>query len=124
MKSYFWTSIIYLGCILLLFIFLNIIVDPYHVFRVVEINNFNANKIFQSNKEQIFKPISVYKNQPQIILLGSSKLQMGLNPRTVEKVTGQSTYNMGIDGPTIYELLHFQKFTTVSKVYNSLELLY
>ena len=110
MKSYFWTSVIYSGCILFFFIILNIIVDPYHIFRLVEINNFNAKKIFQSNKEQIFKPVSVYKNQPQIILMGSSKIQMGLNPKTVEKVTGQSTYNMGIDGPTIYELLHFQKF--------------
>jgi len=110
MKRYFWDSTIFMGLIFLLFIVTTTVVDPYQVFNIINIKGFNLVKPFTSNKEQVFKPIALYKQQPEIIILGSSRVQMGLDPQKVMNVTGSSAYNFGIDGPTIYEILYFQKF--------------
>jgi hypothetical protein len=127
MELYFKNFIKYLISIYFIFICINIIVDPYHLFHLVEFKNFNSNKLFQSDMAQTFKPTMTYVKQPQIIIMGSSKVQEGMNPKKMENLTGRSTYNLGIDGPTIYELLHFEKFainnTRVDTIILGLDLL-
>lgn len=98
------SALLAFGCIA------NILVDPYGIFRIFDIHGINAVKPFQDNMEQLFKPIALVRYDPEIVIVGSSTSQFGMDPHTVERIGGAKTYNFGIDGPTIWEVEGFLSF--------------
>lgn len=84
---------------------LNLLVDPYGLFGIA-VGSLNSSKPFQANMEQQFKPIQLYRVQPNFIIVGSSVSQFAFDPRIVSP----KGFNFGIDGPTIYEVGTFLRF--------------
>jgi hypothetical protein len=62
---------------------LNRIVDPFWVFRDVEIRGFNADKPSFSKNERLAKPLLVARLRPQALIVGSSYAEVGLPPTHV-----------------------------------------
>ena len=55
-------------------------VDPYGVWRAVEIPGFNAAKSERLNLSHVFKPADLRRTLPPYLILGSSRSAFGLNP--------------------------------------------
>jgi hypothetical protein len=89
---------------------INICIDPYKIFKFITIDKINSNKPFQQNVEQVFKPIEVKRQNPDLIILGSSRVQYGFSPNTAEHLTSLKSYNFGTDGASAYEIKSFATF--------------
>jgi hypothetical protein len=110
MKHYVIAYLTFLVLLILLAGVTNIVVDPYGVFGLIDAPGFNRVKPYTANNEQIHKPVTLYRSAPEVVLLGSSTAQFGLDPREVRRITGRSAYNAGIDGPSIFEVYHWFEF--------------
>ncbi|NOR80654.1 MAG: hypothetical protein GQ529_07455 [Methyloprofundus sp.] len=58
----------------------NYIVDPYMLFQSQRITGFNDKKPTLANRSTLYKPYNVATIQPQTIIVGNSRPEMGLNP--------------------------------------------
>jgi len=87
-----------------------VLVDPYDLFDLIKVEGFNQVKPYIDNSEQMHKPVTLYRTNPDVVILGSSIAQVSIDPYEVERVTGLKTYNFGIDGPTMYEMYSFFNF--------------
>ena len=90
---------------------LNIVVDPYAIFGTSNVEKFNAVKPFQANKDRLFKPINLFRENPSVVIFGSSVAQYGINPEYVANVTGGRAYNFGMDGTTVFEIYKALEFS-------------
>lgn len=50
-----------------------------------------------------FERLVAYRPEPKILILGSSRAKFGLAPEVFERMTGYSTYNLGIAASIVYE---------------------
>lgn len=87
--------------------FFNGIVDPYGIFNRPKINDFNQIKPKQLTKTRMFKSSEIIRKKPKTILLGSSRVDFGLDPTHPDLLNPQSSYNLGILGGNIYELRRY-----------------
>jgi hypothetical protein len=110
MKHYVIAYLTFLVLLTLLAGVTNIVVDPYGLFGLIDTPGFNRVKPYTANNEQIHKPVTLYRSAPEVVLLGASTVQFGLDPSEVGRITGRSAYNFGIDGPTIFEVYHWFDF--------------
>ncbi|WP_022948524.1 hypothetical protein [Methylohalobius crimeensis] len=60
---------------------LNYLVDPYGLIETIRIDGFNDDKPAAANRSYLFKPYQVIRRQPEILIIGNSRPEMGLNPR-------------------------------------------
>jgi hypothetical protein len=104
----------YLGWLLTFFlcqimgvVLFNLAIDPYGAIATPKIAGFNQSKPEQRNHVRLFKAIAITRQKPTIILLGSSRTEVGLNPNHVAIPTPSSTYNLGISGANMYEVLRY-----------------
>jgi hypothetical protein len=81
---------------------LNWLFDPYSIYNPPRINRLNTEK--SPGAPRFFKPLQVSAQQPDVVILGSSRVQVGINPISIIK-----TYNFGIPGLTASELLGYGK---------------
>ena len=77
--------------------FINWIADPYGIYNPPHINFLNAEK--SPGAPRFFKPLQVSSQQPDVVILGTSRVQVGLNLKTMP-----NTYNFGIPGLKASEL--------------------
>jgi hypothetical protein len=75
----------------------NWLADPYGIYNPPLINSFNTEK--SPGAPRFFKPLQASAQQPDVVLLGSSRVQVGINPNTIP-----NTYNFGIPGIKASEL--------------------
>lgn len=81
----------------LFFPLLNLIADPFWYYRIVEIPGFNQIKPKFRYFEREFKPSILTKVKPQVIILGSSYAEIGLDPMHPALTrNGLKTYNFGM----------------------------
>ena len=113
MKRYFVTYLGFLALLTLLSGVTNVVVDPYGIFALIDAPGFNTVKPF-TNNAQLHKPATLYRVDPDVVILGSSRVQNGLDPYEIERLTGRSAYNFGIDGPTIFEVFKTFEFAVLN----------
>jgi hypothetical protein len=80
----------------------NAAIDPFSLFATPRINGFNQIKALTPGLERFYKPLQVSVWQPQTVLVGTSRVLVGLDPRDVP---GGHVYNLGIAGAAAPELV-------------------
>jgi hypothetical protein len=81
--------------------------DPYGIFDILNIYNLNYSKIKQETNVRIFKSLEVLRKKPKILLLGSSRTDVGLDPRRSALFKNMDVYNLGILGANMYEVMRY-----------------
>lgn len=88
----------------------NLAVDPYGVINTPTIPKFNQSKPEIITHERMYKAIEITRLKPQIILLGSSRTQWGLDPNNASLAKNKlKAYNLGFSGANIYEVMRYFK---------------
>ncbi|MDY7014455.1 MAG: hypothetical protein SVX43_12805 [Cyanobacteriota bacterium] len=85
---------------------LNWTIDPYKVSDVVSIHQFNQAKPEVVKQARLFKAIATIYKRPEIVLLGSSRTDLGLDPSYFREREDRA-YNLGILGANMYEVLRY-----------------
>lgn len=86
-------------CVLLVAGF-NIAVDPYAIFGTPRWAGVNEYKADISPYVYLSKPISALRQHPEVLIVGNSRVEMGLNPAH-PCFAGQSVQNLGIPGAPV-----------------------
>lgn len=122
MKSYKkWTTITLSLTALALFTVaaINYVIDPYGIYHFSG-HSYNYNKIIDSDPYRS-KAFQVKKYQPEAIVLGTSRA-MRLNPPSIESLTGENAYNIGLSAATPY--IDFKYLEYAIKVDKNLKTVY
>ncbi|MBT8422111.1 MAG: hypothetical protein KJP03_03240 [Gammaproteobacteria bacterium] len=91
-----------LAVLLLLVAAVNFVVDPLGRWRVIDEVGFNKFKVAAKRDSRVGKAVSLRECDYDVVLLGSSRVESGLNP-TYAGLPGRA-YNSGLKAATIYEL--------------------
>ena len=59
---------------------INLLVDPYDIFRAVDADGFNRIKSQASQRTQLFKRTNVERMRPNALILGNSRAEVGFDP--------------------------------------------
>ena len=87
--------------LLLLVAGLNVAVDPFFLFDSKLIRGFNQFKPATQGRETLAKPALLPRAQPHTVLIGTSKVQVGLDPTsTAWRPEDQPVFNAGVPGST------------------------
>ncbi len=87
--------------LLLLAIALNVVVDPFFVFGTPLIRGFNQYKPATQGHEALAKPALLPRERPHTILIGTSKVQVGLDPHSPAwQPEDKPVFNAGLPGNT------------------------
>ncbi|WP_157465956.1 hypothetical protein [Colwellia sp. TT2012] len=78
----------------------NWFIDPFGMFWSPQIDRINQIKPEAGKRSRISKAYQVHKIKPQILIVGNSRVEMGLNP-TNRLFTGKAVYNQGMPGAGI-----------------------
>lgn len=83
----------------------NIVVDPYGIWYIYDKVGFNKQRLKSNELQRINKIIISSRREPEVIFLGSSRVNLTLNPEYHKKITGKDkVYNLAINSGNIYEL--------------------
>lgn len=81
---------------------LNYIVDPYGVYRFIDREGFNRHKPKMGVNSKLAKPYNVQRVQPGTLLLGNSRVEVGIDPESPHwPKTSLPVYNMALPGTGI-----------------------
>ncbi|MDO6425505.1 hypothetical protein Q4489_00690 [Thalassotalea sp. 1_MG-2023] len=80
---------------------LNWFVDPFGMYWSPTISNINKIKPEASNRVRISKPYRVEQIKPDVLLMGNSRVEMGLSPYH-PAFKGKKVYNLGLAGATLH----------------------
>jgi hypothetical protein len=86
----------------------NVIVDPYGMFRMVEMEGFNAQKPAIYNRIRLSKAYDIRRIKPRTIILGTSRTHLGLRPsHPAWGSEARPVYNLAFDGATTKEMYYY-----------------
>lgn len=86
----------------------NIVVDPYGMYRFVEIKGFNHYKPAAYNRVRLAKAYDVRRIKPRSVILGTSRTHLGIRPAHEGWVEeAQPVYNLAFDGATTKEMFYY-----------------
>jgi hypothetical protein len=95
-------SLFLLGCAIPL---TNIVIDPFFRFDLVSIDGVNAQKPQFAGQSRMAKPGVVCRLQPGSVILGTSRVEVGINPRHPGWRSAYGpVYNLGLAGSGLKEL--------------------
>lgn len=84
----------------------NAVVDPFGVYRLIEIKGFNDVKAGQGSQARMAKAGAVRVFKPKAVILGDSRAEYGINPEHLAWKT-RPVYNLGISGANAYEIMRY-----------------
>lgn len=79
----------------------NWFIDPFGMYWSPSIHNINKIKPEASNRVRISKPYRVEQVKPDVLLMGNSRVEMGLSPYH-PAFEGRTVYNLGLAGATLH----------------------
>ncbi len=85
----------------------NYLIDPFGLHQTPVIESLNKTKADVGNHDRLEKAIEIIRKKPKAILLGSSRVLLGINNEDVEAVTGMETYNAGLKAACFEEIYHY-----------------
>ncbi len=83
---------------------INVVVDPYGLFGIVEIKGFNAEKPARDGSHTL-KSLQLRRQDYEVVVLGSSRAQLGIDP-TSPTLNGARAFNLGLVDLSMTELEH------------------
>ncbi len=87
---------------------LNLTVDPYRMFEIIDGKGFNHYKPAIYNRVRLLKAYEIRRLQPDSILLGTSRCHIGFRPdNPFWKAAAQRPYNAAFDGATTKEMYYY-----------------
>lgn len=99
----------------LIIIGFNLLVDPYGIFQILVLENFNQEKPSKITNPRLFKAIDIIRKKPKVLLLGSSRTDLGLDPNSPWLQAESSTYNLAISGVNSHELKSYFQHALVNQ---------
>ncbi|WP_204106041.1 MULTISPECIES: hypothetical protein [Spirulina sp. CCY15215] len=93
----------------------NLLVDPYGIFQLITLENFNQEKPSKIKNPRLFKAIDIINLKPKTILLGSSRTDLGLDPNYPLLKAYPPIYNLGILGVNSEELRYYFEHALVNQ---------
>lgn len=81
---------------------LNILVDPYGLFEIVELEGFNAEKPARDGSRTL-KSLQLRRQQYDVVVLGSSRVQLGIDPGS-PAFAGARVFNLGLVDVNMHEI--------------------
>jgi hypothetical protein len=104
-----YLDIIGIGSVILLtvIILMNYFVDPYSIFDSPTWEGINANKPELFKHLRLTKAHAVKARKPDALVIGSSRTEHGLDPEHPGLFPEFNTYNLALNGATIYENLRY-----------------
>lgn len=108
-RCYLRTLAITITVLLAPIITFNLIVDPFSMFQVLDVQGFNDLKPEFFSHVRMTKAHKVRVFRPRGIILGTSRAEYGLDPEYLEQVLPNSSpwYNLGLTSCRIYECLRY-----------------
>lgn len=85
----------------------NLAIDPYGILITPAVPKVNLNKPEKITHERLFKAVEITYKKPDVILLGSSRTQWGLDPRHPALAQKGNVYNAGLSGASSYEVMRY-----------------
>lgn len=84
---------------------INLLVDPFDIFKIVKINGFNYEKPCISKQERMTKipQLKLNKDKIDIIYVGSSKTDWWLNPKYHSKISKENVVAMTLSSSSLQE---------------------
>ena len=83
----------------------NVIIDPFGMYRLFDIESFNANKPAIYNRVRLLKAYEVRRIKPNSIVLGSSRVHLGFRPSHQGwSENYERRYNLAFDGAMTKEM--------------------
>lgn len=92
--------------IFIIILMLNLLVDPYDLYRLVCLRGINAVKPEFRKYSYMSKAYAVKRLRPQALILGTSRVENGIDPRH-PGWHYQPAYNLGLSGANIYEAFRY-----------------
>ena len=92
----------------------NYIVDPYGLFRTIELQGFNQQKEGVRSKIRYVKSIEISLRKPKTIIMGSSRVHDGVNPEYIKEKSFLPVYNYGLDMARIKEIKQYLKHAVIN----------
>jgi hypothetical protein len=87
---------------------LNLVVDPFGMYWLVDLEGFNAYKPAVDHRVRLVKAYDVRRLRPQGIILGTSRSHLGLRPaHDGWDPTAKPVYNLAFDGATTKEMYQY-----------------
>jgi hypothetical protein len=87
---------------------MNFVVDPFGMYRLVDLEEFNAYKPAVDHRVRLVKAYDVRRLRPQGIILGTSRSHLGLRPsHDGWDPTAKPVYNLAFDGATTKEMYEY-----------------
>jgi hypothetical protein len=85
---------------------INYVVNPFDIYQSISISHFNRDKTQLKNRERLWKPYIERKIKPEVIILGNSRSERGLDPEhpALLKIS-KKVYNLSAPGLSMYEAL-------------------
>ncbi len=89
-------------------IVLNVIVDPYAMYRLSVTKGFNSHKPAVYHRVRLAKAYDVRRIAPRTIILGTSRTHLGIRPsHEAWPVDSRPVYNLAFDGATTKEMYYY-----------------
>lgn len=95
MKKHSIQIILAITGIFTLFVAFNWLVDPYWIYETPRIARFNSNKPVASDNSRLFKISRVLQQQPEALIIGTSREDSGINPKHAV-FQGHNVFNAAI----------------------------
>lgn len=87
--------------------FLNFIVDPYGFFNSPTWLGFNQAKPEKFKQDMLINAVAVIQEKPEIIFLGSSRVQWGLKTNHPGLENNKAVYNLALQGTNLYQIRQY-----------------
>jgi len=81
---------------------INVVVDPYGLFEIVEIRRFNVTKPARDGSRTM-KSLQLRQQQYDVVILGSSRVQLGIDPAS-PVFEGARVFNLGLVNISMHEM--------------------
>ena len=86
----------------------NAIVDPFGMYRLMDVEGINANKPAIYTRIRLLKAYEVRRIRPESVVLGTSRVHLGINPNYKGwAALYDHRYNLGFDGATTKEMYYY-----------------
>lgn len=89
---------------------INYIVDPYRLFDSPKLSRFNQVKPYEDSQRRLSKLLEIKRLNPQIIVVGSSRVLSGIDLQKSGLLAPKTSYNLGLPGAYIDELIDYLQY--------------
>ncbi len=105
---YCWIAASTAALLLAAVVSVNLVVDPFGMYRLVVLDGVNAHKPAVQTRVRLVKAYEVRRLRPRGIILGTSRSHVGLRPSHEGwDPAARPVYNLAFDGATTKEMYHY-----------------